>query len=157
MQTTTTIVAGADGSQQATTTLGWFDSQINEPCAMMVAADGRSRCLPSKFIYDSRAFFADSECKKPVVMIANTPPKLCDAFVGSTPPVPNYINAQPLNCQSGSRIVRRLGEKLSLSNIYVNEACVQTPASGFDVYDASGPDIPPTEFVELTTTITTSP
>jgi hypothetical protein len=55
----------ADGAKQF---LGWFDSQRQENCSFQVAADGKTRCLPTTVL--TFFYFYDPECKRPLAVSA---------------------------------------------------------------------------------------
>ena len=53
---------GSDGSKERT---GWFDTTQNSACAVSIAADGKSRCLPSPAAI-VRDTFGDAGCTQPL-------------------------------------------------------------------------------------------
>lgn len=74
--------AGEDGAKEYLAG-AWFDSERGEDCSFMVAADGKTRCLPrgAEFIY-----YSDANCQTPMIMLesACAPPKYGTSLADST-------------------------------------------------------------------------
>ncbi len=142
---TTYTATGADGAKQTSKGFsGWFDSQRNEACSVTLSSDGASRCLPTTGTAVA-GYCSDAACTKPAVAVV--------AGAGA----PKYLRTPvPVAGGSGTRLSAP-GAKLVLATWYYNFGpgnCVSVGAPGAtnDVYDASGPEIAPSDFVAFTVT-----
>lgn len=154
---TTTTTVGTDGATQTTKYFaGWFDSQRNEPCSVAPASDGKNRCLPAgTAAFGGGAYMADAACTKPIVAVVPY-----TATCG-TPPftVPKYVTAPVTVSGCSGTKLSAVGAKLALATWYVKSGvnCLSAgaPPAAYDIYDASGAEIPATDFVEFTVTTQT--
>lgn len=155
---TTTTLLGADGTKQESTGFGgWFDAQRNEPCTVSLAADGKMRCLPAAAARYVDNYFADAACTQSIVLVT---PVTCAAY-GAPLGVPKYLSepGAPVNGCTGMRY-RPMGAKIAGASYYLKSGanCFGPyPLTNQDAYDASGAEIPPTEFVAFTSTSVTTP
>jgi hypothetical protein len=157
-RTTSTTITSADGARRTYTSFaGWYDSTRAEACAPMIAADGTTRCLPTASAQWYGGSYADSQCTQPLVWVsAQVSPNTCGA-----PPIPRYLFEQvsAANGCTGWR-VRPLGTKLPGSSFFYKNGtqCGTLTGSPDQVaYVASGPEISASEFMQITTTTTTTP
>ncbi len=151
---TTTTTVGLDGTKQVTKYFaGWFDTSRNETCSVTLAVDGKTRCVPAAApIFAS--CWSDAACTKPVATVYS-------AGSSCPPPAPKYVSGPPIlnGCGSATRIFSA-GAKLALTNWYLGPggggACTSSAVPVYyDVYDASGAEIPVASFQEFTVTTVT--
>ncbi len=126
----------SDGARQF---VRFRDTQRNEDCDMVTAADGVVRCLPTPSL-TATVYFADTGCTVPVALIS----------AGCTGALKKYLRAPAgaACAPTGSRIFP-VGE-MHTQTVYLggdgNCLPVGSP-NGFDVYSV-GAEISPTEFVD---------
>jgi hypothetical protein len=153
---TTTTSTSADGAQQVTKYFaGWFDTQRNEPCSVMLASDGQQRCMPEAAFVNGDAF-SDAACTKPVIEVdldsACTSDPTCSAC---NPPAPKYFaKGFPSSC--GGTQIFPAGAQLPLTTYYLGSpsfcSMEGVPANAL-FYDASSTaEITPSSFAAFTVT-----
>jgi hypothetical protein len=132
---------GDDGSKEYLPG-SWFDSQRNETCTFVAAADGQQRCLPDGITVVA---FSDSGCTKPIVMA----PTSCSA--------PAYaLTLDDATCSGAlpSTHVLALGAATMPSGLYLKNGTTCFSAgpvvTGYDYYDI-GAEVPATSFVSANT------
>ena len=149
---TTTTTTGADGSSHiASYFAGWFDSQRNEFCSPTLASDGTTRCLPSVYpTYGS--YYSDAACTLPMVYVST-------GTCGFTPPKYIAIAVAQQTCGSmpvGPRVYAG-GSATSTYYQKSGTSCTGPSTSAtYTFYPVSGSEIPPSTFVQMTVTATTT-
>jgi hypothetical protein len=150
------MTVGADGAAMPTTRsfLGWFDTERNEACAVTTAPDGKTRCMPNTVATSGR--YSDSACATAAALVAQQ--NSCVTLPVTTTPKYALETVKDVSGCTRQRI-SPLGAKLATASHYSKDAntgkCIGPfTITGQDLYDASGPEIAPTEFVEFTVTTT---
>ena len=160
----TTTTQTSDGAMSVTRSESqtWFDTLRDEPCAFQAAGDGKTRCIPASLaVRDASggSYFQDAGCAIPLGFAIRTVPASCGATVLPAPPAPKYVLTSAAGATCGGQRIRVLGAQLAPSaSVYIRSGatCVPTTAQpAFYDYFAIGAEIPPTDFVESTTTIVT--
>jgi hypothetical protein len=120
-----------------------YDSEVHTDCSPLVAADGKTRCLPP---IQSIAFghFADSECTQPLAAVSSAN---C-----ATPTLPAYAH-EATACGALARyVVRRVTAKHT-DDVYFRDASgcnlLPNPRANGSIFLALGPALDPTSFVEV--------
>jgi hypothetical protein len=89
--------------------LGWFDSELDMPCAFRVGTDGVERCFPAEGMI--QALYADATCTAPVYVHYRT--------CGNTPPA--HVTFDHRSGQACSIEPYRMGQELpSTAGVYSN-------------------------------------
>ena len=125
---------GSDGSKERT---GWFDTMNDSACTISVAADGKSRCLPTPSAI-VQSTFADSGCSQPLAQsIATT----CDA--ASAPSLAFSVDTSA--CPATKTIYARTAQFSGLQ-VWVEQgtSCTPVTATGASYYQVT--PINPPEF-----------
>jgi hypothetical protein len=148
---TNTMITTADGaSYKSTAFAGWFDAQRNEACSPQLAADGKTRCLPAAIATSN--YYSDAACSMPIV-IASTPTPVCGGsgmlkYIAISPAPACPTTVGPTLHHAGT-----IGTTYYIKG--TNGTCSgPTTADGY-TWASLGAEIPPDEFVEMTTTTTT--
>lgn len=134
---------GADGSR----TVGspqLFDKARNEACSPGIAADGKTRCLPTIVAYLAGGYFANTGCSE---KLHASPPSPCGAAA-----MPQYLH-EPIasGCYAGALRVMVVGAEHE-GAIYTGTPanCVAaTRPAGYKFY-LPGSEVPASSFVEFT-------
>jgi hypothetical protein len=113
-----------------------FDPQIDDECRVEKAVDGKNRCLPAHAVGASRAF-ADAACTTPIFSAdpCRPAPKLARVVEGST-------------CDPAVRIVAVAAATRAFERT-ADGTCLEAPLSPGEL--VAGDEVPPTTFVEATT------
>jgi hypothetical protein len=126
---------------------GWFDSQRQEDCSLVIAADGMMRCLPLSSVASVGSYFGDSGCSMrlglqavPAACSAPVPPKYVIEFVTSQC-VPFYRLYAAGSAFSGQLYQQSLGAD---GGINCQRSTVGLP--GYALYSV-GAEIAPSFFV----------
>jgi hypothetical protein len=120
----------------------WFDSQRNETCAFVMAADGQERCLPDGV---SVVAYADSQCMTPIVMA----PASC-----STPSYAQTLDSASCGDAVPATHVLAVGAAMTPTGLYLKNGtnCFSAGpvVTGYNYYDV-GAEVPASAFVSATT------
>jgi hypothetical protein len=128
--------AGADGSKAFA---GMYDSQRNEACSFVTAADGSTRCLPVAAPSASLGvYYADASCSSPLAYAAS----------GCTSPLYGNEFVSAACSGQGMYHIFQLGPAVNPPMVYLKSGTVcaaQQPTTAF-VYYTVGPEIMPPSF-----------
>jgi len=162
--TVTTTTTTSDGAETVTSypLSEWFDTVRNEPCTFTIAADDKTRCLPTSLAirdYSSGSYFNDASCTQPIAFTLRPASTSCGATTLPPSPPPKYMIFSKSDSSCGGTGIRPLGAPLVPGpTIYLKTSSTcfaTTPLSSYDYYTMTT-EIPPAEFVESSTTIVTS-
>lgn len=122
----------------------FFDDVRKVECSARRGGDGELRCVPPAITGTQVTYFADIDCKKP----------LLDAGAGCTPPsYAHLMTPDPSTCKEPTIRYFTVGAKVTPAKIYANfgaGACTeQAMPVGREMYDAST-EIAPSTFVAVT-------
>lgn len=162
--TVTTTTTSSDGAETVTSyqQSGWFDTQRNEPCAFTMAADDKTRCLPTSLAVRDNSggsYFSDAACTQALAFTIKSISALCGSTVIPGPPTPKYILFSKAGSECAGVAIGALGAPVVPgASVYLKSgaSCFATPPSSSYDYYAGTAEISPTEFVESSTTIVTS-
>ncbi|MBX3230657.1 MAG: hypothetical protein KIT84_00455 [Labilithrix sp.] len=158
--TVTTTTTTSDGAETVTSyqLSGWFDTSRNEPCTFTMAADDKTRCLPTTLAvrdYSNGSYFNDASCTQPLAFTSKPSTSSCGPTTVPGPPSPKYMLFSKTGSSCGGSGIRLLGTPVVPgANIYLKSGanCFGTSPSGsYDYYTVTS-EISPTEFVESSTT-----
>lgn len=162
--TVTSTTTTSDGAQTVTSypLSGWFDMARNEPCTFTMAADDKTRCLPTTLAvrdYSGGSYFNDAACSQPLALITKPSGVSCGPTTLPAAPTPIYMLFSKAGSACGGTGIRPLGTPVVPgATIYIKSGAncfpLATPAT-YDYY-AVTTEIAPTEFVESSTTIVTT-
>jgi hypothetical protein len=131
---------GTDGSSQF---IGFYDSQLAVACAFAVAADGKTRCVPSgSAVAVVTTGYADSGCTQPI------------AAMGSTCAAPKYAveGVGTAGCPNTPEVQTYSAGALFSGTVYDSVAGKCTMLSGSDTagyaFYSLGAMVPASTFVE---------
>ena len=133
---------GDDGSKQF---WNWYDNKLNIDCSFVMAADGKTRCLPYQGA-SSYTYFSDSNCSTPLAIADCSSP---GAYVITLQTVGSGCT------QSNQYHVFPIGGAFSGSTVYVKggSSCTATTTiSGGWSYFTLGAEVPASSFVAATIT-----
>jgi hypothetical protein len=126
---------------------GFWDAVHHTQCIPTLAADGKTRCIPS----GARATYSDSGCTQPI--LAQTQLPMCTTLT-----VPTFLNELIVDAACGpfKNRVYGVGAKIPTPNVYYAGSPGKCQDAGstknMDFY-ASTPEITATEWVELTNVV----
>lgn len=134
-----------DGASILTAPQGFYDSKNNIECSMMMAEDGKVRCLPAGAT-PHYFHFADSQCKVALVVVAR-----CDDKT------PDYARIQQVGPQCGGQIrtaIHEIGQSTEGPLYYnsgsgctrLSDASLSTLLASYRAYAVAGA-VDPSTFV----------
>jgi hypothetical protein len=128
----------------ASAQLGWKDTQLDEPCWFMAAADGQQRCIPLYSPHAVEGFFADGNCSQPVLLTYDV----------NCPSAPRHAIRYDSDACPTRAHVFTVGAKLSTTTYYYRSgtSCtMQQAQAGTNVW-ALGNELAPSELARGTLT-----
>jgi hypothetical protein len=140
--------AGADGSKQLHPYV-FYDSQRQEDCGPTLAGDGKLRCVPTASAYPS-SYYLDSACSQPMLVAScGTPAKYASAVTGGAAcagyrPAKLTAISRPSGLWTGGGAIA-----CTAAPAATVDAVLTSYANVYTLYSV-GPEVPATEFVELT-------
>lgn len=122
---------------------GWHDSERDEDCVFMTAADGKLRCLPNN--NEARSYFVDTACSDPVVVFV-------DDYCADTD-AEYLVHTEGEQCAE-NRVTRvyELGATYDIAgglySLESNGACAAATNPFNGTYYRKGAEVPATSFAE---------
>jgi hypothetical protein len=123
---------------------GWHDSERDEDCQFMTAADGKLRCLP--YNAEARIYFTDAACSDPVVVFVD------DHCADTEPEYLLYLEGEPCDENRGTRVYE-LGAAYDVAGgLYLLDsstgACSEFTNPSIGTHYRKGAEVPADSFAE---------
>lgn len=143
---TKTSISTADGAKYESSAFGgWYDAQRQEDCSPGLAGDGKTRCLPTASTMFA-GYYADAACTVPGLLIS----------VPSCLTV-KYVAAPVSGCSATATTGPRIYRPGTMQATYYSKSgttCTAQSSATLGLVP-QGAEVPPTDFAEMTSTVTT--